>query len=98
MQHAPLVVVQAETALQVRVPEEGDLRRRVQQTVDGLGGSENVFVFVAKSTVHDYESVHGEGTGGQLLKPFAIFAAQLIAGPKGDGPRDGIEVIGIGQT
>src|SRR5271155_587717 len=98
MQHADLVVAKREAALQVRVSEESDLRGGVEQAIEGLGRRENVFVFIAKGAVDHDETIFSERAGGKLLEPFAIFGAQLVAGPESDAARDGIEIIGVSDA
>ena len=98
MEHADLIVAKREAALQVRVPEECNLRGGVQKTVEGLGRRENIFVFIAKGAVNHYETIFSERAGGKLLKPFAIFGTELVASPESDGARDGIEIVGVGEA
>ena len=98
MQHADLIVAKSETALQMRVAEESDLRGSVEKAVESLGGGENVFVFIAEGAVNHYETIFVEWAGGELLEPFAIFGAELVAGPERYGARDGIEIVGVGEA
>jgi hypothetical protein len=98
MEHADLIVAKSETALQVRVPEECNLRGRIEQAVESLSRRENIFVLIAKGAVNHYETIFSERAGGKLLKPFAIFGAELVASPESDGAGDGIEVVGVGQA
>src|SRR5580658_10337021 len=98
MQHADLIVAKGETALQVRVTEESDLRGSVEKAVEGLGRRENVLVFVAERAVNHDETIFSERAGGELLEPFAIFGAELVAGPESDRARDGIEIVGVGDA
>src|SRR5580700_10521592 len=98
MQHADLIVAKSEAALQVRVTEERDLRGGVEKAVQSLGRRENVFVFVAERTVNHDETIFSERARGKLLEPFAIFGAELVAGPESDGARDGIEIVGVGNA
>ena len=98
MQHADLIVAKSETALQMRVTEESDLRGGVEKAVERLGGRENVFVFIAEGAVNHDETIFVERAGGELLEPFAIFGAELVAGPERYGARDGIEIVGVGEA
>src|SRR5271156_4784751 len=98
MQHANLIVAQREAALQMRVTEESDLRGRVEKAIERLGRRENVFVLIAKRAVNHDESIFVERAGRKLFEPCAIFRAELVAGPEGDGAGDRIEVVGVGQA
>src|SRR5208282_2277280 len=98
MQRADLIVAQRESTLQMRVTEECNLRRGVEKAVEGLGGRENVLVFVAEGAVNHDETVFGKRAGRELLEPFAIFRAELVASPESYGARHGIEIICVGEA
>src|SRR6266576_1001086 len=55
-----LRVLIGKTALVMRVPEESDFGGGVQEAVEGLFGSENVFVFILKRTVNKHEAIRCE--------------------------------------
>ena len=98
MQHADLVIMKSEAALQMRMPEESNLRRRVQQAIERLGRCEDVLVLVLVGAVDHHEAIYGERSDGQFFQPLAIFRAQLVACPQGHRARYRIEVVGIGET
>src|SRR5271154_2875734 len=98
MQHADLIVAQSEAALQMRVTEESNLRRGVEQAVERLGRREHIFVFIAEGAVDHNETILVERAGRKLLEPFAIFGAELVASPQRNGARDGIEIVGVGDA
>src|SRR6267143_6215730 len=55
-----LRVLIGKTALVMRVPEESDFGGGVQEAVEGLFGSEDVFVFILKRTVNKHEAIRCE--------------------------------------
>src|ERR1700721_4671032 len=98
MQPPHFGVGQGESTLQMGVAEESDLRGRIQQAVDCLGGREDVFVFIAERTVNHHKAVHCQRSLLQTLEPFAIFTTQLIAGPQSDSARHWVEIVGISEA
>ena len=57
MQYADLIVAKSEAALQMRVTEESDLRGGVEKAIEGLGGRENIFVFIAEGAMNHDETI-----------------------------------------
>jgi hypothetical protein len=51
-----------EASLVVSVAKKGDRRGRVQQAIERLRGSENIFVLVVKCSVNEHNAVCGQRT------------------------------------
>ena len=60
-----LRVLIRKTALVMRVAEESDFGGGVQEAVEGLLGSENVFVFILERTVNKHEAIRRKRSLGQ---------------------------------
>ncbi len=57
LQDFEMGVLIGKTALVMRVPEESDCGGGVQETVKGLRGSEDVFVFILKRAVDKHDAI-----------------------------------------
>src|SRR5229473_6144546 len=60
-----LGVLIGKTALVMRVPEESDFGGGVQKTVEGLRGSEDVFVFILQRAVDEHDAIRRQRSTGQ---------------------------------
>ncbi len=98
MKRVHFFVSQSETALKMRVPEEGHGRRRVQQARDRLRRSKHILVLIVNRSVHHVKAIHQKRAGGQLFQPLAIFGPKMVARPNGCGSSHGIEIVGVRQT
>src|ERR1700739_2966228 len=76
------------------VPKESYLAGGIQKAFEGLRGSENVFVFVLKSPMHQNDSFGFQRTLGKAREPSQIFVRKLGASPIDRGFGYGIEIIG----
>src|SRR5579864_2342498 len=100
MQYANPVVIttEREPALQMGMTKKSDRGRSVDQAIEGLRGSEHVFVLVTRRAVNDGEAVNRCRPSRQFFEVFAKFRAQLVACPKRSIASYRIEILGVGQA
>src|SRR5262249_11125494 len=78
MENAHFIVAKREPALQMRMSKKRDRRGRIEKAVKRLSRRKNVFVFVAKRSMHDGEPIKRNRTGWKLFQPLAIFWTKLL--------------------
>ena len=64
----PRVLIR-KAALVMRVAEEGDFGGGIQEPVERLRGREDVFIFVLKRPMDEYDAVGSERPRGQRREP-----------------------------
>src|SRR5260370_28492392 len=81
------------TALQVRVPEKGDRRGRLEQPFERLPRRKDVFVLIVVGAVNQHYAIGLQWAGGKFLEEFEVLVAESFAPPVQLRRRNGIEVI-----
>jgi hypothetical protein len=98
LQDLELRVKVGKTALMMRVPEESDRRGGIEQAIEGLCGSEDVFIFILKRAVNEHDAVGCQRSARQSCQPGEVLGLELRARPIHRGFGDGIEIIGGHQS
>ena len=87
-----------ESALNVRVTEEHDGRRRVQQSIGRLLRPEDVLVLVVNRSVNHGKSAGLNGALRKLPEILKISGLNAFARPEHGGVRNGIKFLGVRQA
>ncbi len=95
VEYGNLIIAEGKASLHVSVPEEGDGSGGIDQGIDGLDGTEDIFILIAKSAVDEGEALEGNGAGRQLKKEGLVGGSELGTGPKSGDASDGIEILGV---
>src|ERR1700691_3604840 len=98
VQRGHVMPAQRESALNVRVAEEYNRRRRIDQAVGRLLRTKHVFVFVIHRAVHHRKSAGRLRTLRKLFEIFQISGRDALARPQHSRVRHGIEFFRVGQS
>ncbi len=80
------------------VPEKSDGCGGVQKTVEGLFGSEDVFVFILKRTMDKHDAIGRKRSMRQSGQPREVLGLELGARPIDGGFCDWVKVVSGHQS
>src|SRR5260370_9894873 len=87
-----------QAALMMSVPEKSDGGGGVQKTVEGLCGSEDVFVFILKRTMDKHDAIGRKRSMRQSGQPREVLGLELGARPIDGGFCDWVKVVSGHQS